>query len=167
MSEAIPEALHLLATLNMEIGYFSESVEIYDRILNEYFNSPYASGAAINKAHALYLSRRYNDAVQAYSMILNQREWRGKLWAEATYKIGLCFVEMNELGKAQGFLERTYLAYSGYPEWSGKAVLESAKLLLSNGEKESARKTYSFFLNNTKYSNSEIYQEIEEKINSL
>ncbi|MEC8332857.1 MAG: tetratricopeptide repeat protein [Verrucomicrobiota bacterium] len=167
MSEAIPEALHLLATLNMEIGYFSESVEIYDRILNEYFTSSYASDAAINKAHALYMSRRYNDAVQAYSMILNQREWRGKLWAEATYKIGLCFVEMNELGKAQGFLERTYLAYSGYPEWSGKAVLESAKLLLSNGEKESARKTYSFFLNNTKYSNSEIYQEIEEKINSL
>ena len=166
-SEAIPEALHLLAFLNMEIGYFDESVVLYDRILNEYFNSSYASDAAINKAHALYFSRRYNDAVQAYSMILNQREWRGKLWAEATYKIGLCFLEMNELGKAQGFLERTYLAYLGYPEWSGKAVLESAKLLLSNGEKESARETYSFFLENTRYSNSAIYLEIQERINSL
>lgn len=100
-------------------------------------------------------------------MIINQRDWRGEIWAEATFKIGLCFLAMNQTGKAQGFFERTYLAYAGYPAWSGKAVLESASLLEANGDRESAKRTYEFFLNTPNASDSPLYEVVRQRFQAL
>jgi TolA-binding protein len=166
-SDAIADALHLLAHFEMENGFFDEAAQLYERILQEYFSSPLASDAAIQRGEALRLARRYEDAVQAYTMILNQRTWRGELWAEATFKIGLCFLGMKEEGKAQGFFERTYLAYSGYPEWAGKAVMESADLLLSRGDRQSALETYQFFINSANAAESPLYPVILQRMELL
>lgn len=166
-SDAIADALSLLAHFKMEDGFFDTAVALYERILNEHFGSPLAADAALRRGEALRLARRYNDAVAAYSMILDQRAWRGELWAEATFKIGLCFLGMGEDGKAQGFFERTYLAYSGYPEWAGKAVIESAGLLLSRGDRQSARDTYRFFLDSPGAPDSPLYPVIAQKMEAL
>tara|TARA_B100001971_G_scaffold133286_1_gene123059 strand:+ start:20406 stop:23423 length:3018 start_codon:yes stop_codon:yes gene_type:complete len=166
-SGAAASALFELGQLEMELGYFDQAADFYGRILDDYFGAAHSRRAAMLRADALRLARRYQAAVEAYSIIINQRDWRGVLWAEATFKIGLCFLELNETGKAQGFFERTYLAYAGYPEWSAKAVLESAQLLEEQGETESARNTYQFFLDLPRAEESPLYQVIRRHAQSL
>jgi TolA-binding protein len=100
----------------MELAYFDQAAGYFGIILEDYFGGSQTKQAAMLRGDSLRSARRYDDAVEAYTLIINQRDWRGVLWAEATFKIGLCFLELNEKGKAQGFFERTYLAYAGYPE---------------------------------------------------
>ncbi|WPJ98035.1 tetratricopeptide repeat protein [Coraliomargarita algicola] len=166
-SSAAASALFELGQLEMALGYFDQAADFYGRILDDYFGNAQTRRAAMLRADALFQARRYNDAVEAYSLIINQRDWRGVLWAEATFKIGLCFMQLAETGKAQGFFERTYLAYAGYPEWSAKAVLESGQLLEEQGEIESARNTYQFFLDLPGAEGSPLYQVIRQHAQSL
>ena len=157
----------MLAELEMEDGYFDSAADTFERILNDHYGSARAQHAAKSRGDVLRLARRYEDAIEAYSFILNQREWRGEIWAEATFNIGRCFLELNQIGKAQGFFERTYLAYGGYPMWAGKAVMESAALLEANGDPESARRTYEFFVNSPGASASPLYEVARQRLNTL
>ena len=166
-SGVVGDALFELGRLEMELAYFDEAAEYFGRVLDEYFNNDHAKRAAILRADSYRNARRYEEAIDAYSLIINQREWRGELWAEATFKIGLCFLQLNEIGKAQGFFERTYLAYSGYPEWSGKAVLESGDLLESKGDVESAKNTYEFFLNSPTSAESPLLEVVNQRIRTF
>lgn len=164
---AAASALFELGKLEMEAAYFDQAASYFDQILEDYFGNPHTRQAALLRADSFRLARRYDDAIEAYSFIINQRDWRGALWAEATFKIGLCFQQLGESGKAQGFFERTYLAYAGYPEWSAKAVLESGDLLEGKGETESARNTYQFFLDLPRAEESPLYDVIRQRRQSL
>ena len=161
------EALFMLAGLEMESAYFDQAADYYGRFAEEFFGDPRSASAAVFRADALRGARRYDEAIAAYSDVLSQRGWRGEIWAEATFKIGLCFLQMDEEEKAQGFFERTYLAYSGFPEWSGQAVLESASLLQRRGEVDSARRTYEFFLNQPASQDSSIHDRVRAEMNLL
>lgn len=164
---AAASALFELGILEMESAYFDEAADYFGQIIDDYFGDSHTKRAAVLRADSFRSARRYDDAVDAYSLIINQRDWRGELWAEATFKIGLCFLELSEVGKAQGFFERTYLAYAGYPEWSAKAVLESGDLLEGQGEVESARNTYQFFLDLPRAEESPLYDVIRQRAQSL
>jgi len=164
---AAASALFELGKLEMELAYFDQAADYFGQIIDDYFGDPQTKQAAMLRADAFRSARRHDDAVDAYSLIINQRDWRGVLWAEATFKIGLCFLELSETGKAQGFFERTYLAYAGYPEWSAKAVLESGDLLEGKGETESARNTYQFFLDLPRADESPLYEVIRQRSQSL
>ncbi len=157
------EAMFFLAELEMDAAFYDEAADYFQRILDDYFGYERAPQAAMLRGDSLFSARRYEDAIEAYSIIINQRDWRGQIWAEATFKIGRCFLELNQLGKAQGFFERTYLAYSGYPSWSGKAVLESATLLEDQGDKVSAKNTYEFFLNAPNSVESPLYEVVRQR----
>ena len=164
---AAASALFELGRLEMELAYFDEAAGYFGQIVDNYFGHSHTKKAAVLRADSFRAARRYEDAVDAYSLIINQRDWRGALWAEATFKIGLCFLELNQIGKAQGFFERTYLAYAGYPEWSAKAVLESGDLLEGKGELESARNTYQFFLDLPSADESPLFDVIRQRALSL
>ena len=166
-TDAAANALFELGLIEMELAYFDQAADYFAIILEDYFGGSRTKQAAMFRGDSLRSARRYDDAVAAYTLIINQRDWRGVLWAEATFKIGLCFLELNQKGKAQGFFERTYLAYAGYPEWSAKAVLESGELLEGKGETESARKTYQFFLDLPRADESPLYQVIRQRAQSL
>lgn len=164
---AVVDALFMLAELEAEDGFFDSAADYYERILNDHFDSERAQSSARARGDALRLARRYDDAIEAYSFILNQRGWRGEIWAEATFNIGRCFLELNQTGKAQGFFERTYLAYGGYPMWAGKAVMESAALLEASGDVESARRTYEFFVNSPRGAESPLFEVVRQRLNTL
>lgn len=164
---AVVDALSMLAELEMKDGFFDSAADYYERILNDHFGSAHAQSSAMARGDALRLARRYEDAIEAYSLIINQREWRGEIWAEATFNIGRSFLNMNQTGKAQGFFERTYLAYSGYPVWAGKAVMESGSLLEASGDVDSARRTYEFFVNSPRASDSPLYEVARQRLNTL
>ncbi len=164
---AVVDALFMFAELEAEDAFFDSAADYYERILNDHFDSERAQQSARARGDALRMARRYEDAIEAYTLILNQREWRGEIWAEATFNIGRCFLSMQQIGKAQGFFERTYLAYSGYPVWAGKAVMESAALLEASGDVESARRTYEFFVNSPRGAESPLYEAARQRMNTL
>ncbi|NCG08804.1 MAG: hypothetical protein GWO81_04465, partial [Verrucomicrobia bacterium] len=141
-----------------------EAAQAYHhRVLEEHFASFYAPQSAILRGDALRQTERLQEAVEAYALVLNQREWRGEVWAEATFKMGDCFAQMEDLAKAQGFYERTYLAFSAYPDWSGRAVLASADLLEALGDADSAQRTYQYFLDLPTSKDSPYYDAIRRK----
>jgi tetratricopeptide (TPR) repeat protein len=148
-------------------GRHEAAATLYERVLAEHPTHPRAAEAALRKGDALCAAGRQEAAVEAYSMVLDQREWRGEAWAEATFKIGLAFLDAGETGKAQGFFERTYLAFGGYRDWADRAILESGKLLESLGEAESARRTYEFFLSRPGADESGLYDEIRSRARAL
>ncbi len=164
---AAASALFQLGMLEMDLAYFDQAADYFGQIVEDYFGTSNTQEAAMLRADALRHARRYEDAIDAYSLIINQRDWRGPLWAEATFKIGLCFLDLQQTGKAQGFFERTYLAYAGYPEWSAQAVLESGDLLEKKGETESARNTYQFFLDLPRANESPLFEQIRQRAQSL
>ena len=157
---AAADAFFLLGQLEYNRSNYNDSEKYYARVLEEYFENDLAPRAAVARGDALCEANRYEEAITAYSLVLNQRNWRGEIWAEVTYKIGYCFVLNQDYGKAQGLFERTYLGFSGYLNWTGKAVLASGKLLEDLEDKESAYRTYSFFINLLHAKDSPHYEEI-------
>lgn len=145
-SVAAAEGLFLLGELESQRHNYAGAQAHHNRVLEEHFSSAYARRSAILRGDALRQTGRLREAVETYAMVLNQREWRGEVWAEASFKIGECFAQMEDPAKAQGFYERTYLAFSAYPDWSGKAILASADLLEAMGDSDSAQRTYQYFL---------------------
>jgi TolA-binding protein len=107
-SAAAAEALFHLGDLEMGLGNSMQAADHFGRLVEDFFNSERAAEAAMLRGDAFRGAGSYAAAVEAYTLILNQRDWRGEIWAEATYKVGLCFQRQGALGKAQGFFERTY-----------------------------------------------------------
>ena len=157
---AAADAFFLLGQLEYNRSNYDDSEKYYARVLEEYFENDLAPKAAVARGDALCEANRYEEAITAYSLVLNQLNWRGEIWAEATYKIGYCFVLNKDYGKAQGLFERTYLGFSGYLNWAGKAALASGKLLEDLEDKESALRTYSFFVNLPHAEDSPHYKEV-------
>lgn len=162
-SAAAAEGLFLLGTIESGREDHEAAQAYHNRVLKEHFSSAYAKSSAILRADALRQAQRPQEALEAYALVLSQREWRGEIWAEATFKMGNCFAEMDDPAKAQGFYERTYLAFSAYPDWSGRAILSSADLLEEMGDSDSAQRTYQYFLDLPGAQNSPYYDAIRQK----
>jgi tetratricopeptide (TPR) repeat protein len=166
-STAAAEALFQLGQLEMVTANFLRAADQFGRLVEDFFTYDRAPQAAILRGDALRQAGRYPEAVEAYTMVLNQRDWRGPIWAEATYKVGVCFLQQDEPGKAQGFFERTYLAYGGYPVWATEAAVASAKLLEAQGDPESARRTYETFLELPDAEESPHYEAVRQLLQNL
>jgi TolA-binding protein len=162
-SVAAAEGLFLLGELESQRHNHEAAQAYHNRVLEEHFTSVYARRSAILRGDALRQTERLQEAVEAYALVLNQREWRGEVWAEASFKMGECFAQLEDLAKAQGFYERTYLAFSAFPDWSGKAVLASAGLLEAMGDSDSAQRTYQYFLDLPTSKASPYYDAIRRK----
>ncbi|NBB78243.1 MAG: tetratricopeptide repeat protein [Verrucomicrobia bacterium] len=166
-SASASEALFALGELEWQTSNFMAASEYFGRIVADFFNHERAPEAAMLQGDALRQGGKFTAAIESYTMILNQRDWRGRIWAEATFKVGLCFLELDELGKAQGFFERTYLAYRGYPHWAAEAAVASGKLLERLGDLESARRTYQSFLDLPDAEESSHYGAVLRRIENL
>lgn len=145
-SLAYPDGLFALAELSAKEGKVDAALELYDSIQDNYPMWPEASTTAVRAADILFESEDVQGALDRYLAILNVRDWRGEVWAEACLKIGRCFEKMGEPMKAHGFYERTYLSYRTYPKWTAKALYFDALLLESMNEAESARNLYGEYL---------------------
>lgn len=165
--QILAEAYFMLAGLKLNQGLFDNAADYYLLAMENDMEGPLAREAALMQANALRQAGRFDEAIKAYTEILNQRSWRGEPWAEATFRMGQCFAELGEEGKAQGFFERAYLAYGGYPDWAAEATLASADLLKRQGDLDSARRTYQFFLDLPKAAEAEKFKLIQSNLQTL
>jgi len=166
-SEAAAEALFVWAGLEAAVGEIGRARDLYRRLAENYPERPKAREAVLAEGDMLRRNGRPAEAREAYQRVLERREWRGEAWAEATFKIGLCFRDEGALGQAQGFFERAYLAYGGIAPWGPRAYLESGKVLEKRGEIESARRTYERFLERHAGAAGEVRAAIEERLAAL
>ena len=86
----------------------------------------------------------FDEAVKTLTSVLNVRGWRGKSYAEATYRLGETEEAAGSLLKAHGWYQRTYVQYKGYDSgsWAANAYLASARCLKNLGYTNQAHNTY-------------------------
>ncbi|HEY5653238.1 MAG TPA: tetratricopeptide repeat protein, partial [Pontiella sp.] len=99
--------------------------------------------AQIAKAKTEYKLERYKEAEASYNMCLGIAEWRGPIFAEAMYGMGLCRQATDDLETAHTFFQRTYLLFKTYSdgEWAAKSYLAAADVLDQLGRPTDAEKT--------------------------
>ncbi len=103
-------------------------VLIDDQVLSRFGYDPDLGWAQKRYADTYRLSGDYEKALEEYKMMFSVKAWKGPLTAEALYWMGECFIQLGELQKGFGFLQRIYVLY-GDPEWVAKAYMRSAQVL--------------------------------------
>ena len=83
-------------------------------------------------------------------MILGISQWRGPIFAEATYGMGQCRMGRGDLEGAHTFFQRTYLLYKAYDSgtWAAKGYLAAADCLIKLDRNQDAVKTLNDMLAN-------------------
>jgi TolA-binding protein len=104
--------------------------------------------AQITKADTLMQMKKFEEAEEAFNMVMGVPEWRGPIFAEAMYGMGLCRLAREDYATAHSFFQRTYLLFKSYSdgEWAAKGYLAAADCLLKLDREEEAIRTLNAML---------------------
>ena len=104
--------------------------------------------AQILKADTLYGLGDYQDAEEAYNMVMGVSDWRGALFAEAMYGMGRCRLAAEDYEVAHSFFQRTYLLFKGYDDgvWAADGYLGAVDCLIQLGRYEDVVNTLNSML---------------------
>lgn len=119
-------------------GQFTEATKLLAEVTSRWGRSEAGGWATVRKADILRLTREYETAIEVYKEVLKAREWKGALWTEALYGMGLCRMDQGKWAEANILFERIYALYEAYTDWSAKAYLKSAECLEKLGHKDKA-----------------------------
>lgn len=93
----------------------------------DYLSDEKAPQAIKLTAESFVAQRDYDTAIEAYKQILENRDWRGELWAEALFETGNCLFAQEKFSEAHAFFQRVYVLYGGYPTWVARAYIRAAE----------------------------------------
>jgi len=142
-------------------GKPDEAIRFYRQIQNDFPLNDRAAVAAISEADLLFSTNKKKDAIAKYEDILRMAGWRGAAHAEVMYKLGRIAQDENKIDEAIMWYDRCFLGFSSEYAWSGKALLASARLLISQGKNAEAKTVIDEFIKNQKNKASPEYAEIE------
>ena len=114
------------------------------------------------RADALRLQKKYDDACHLYLKIAMSKECRGEPQAESLYKIGLCWYEQGEWGKAHAYFQRVFVGYFKFEYWGSRAYYYDARALYSLKLRRDANATLVEYFRRAKDKNSQIYLEAKK-----
>ncbi|MGA0333974.1 MAG: tetratricopeptide repeat protein, partial [Kiritimatiellia bacterium] len=137
-----------LGALELQQGNLESAMMWFRSVYEKYPTGEWTGTAVMRMADILYLQEKYEEAARTYEEIVLVREWRGPLWPEALYKIGLCLLQRGEPEKAFAYFQRVYVLYARHSEWAAKAYLESGKCLETLQRQTEAAQTYTEMLAN-------------------
>ncbi len=127
---------------------WDEVLKLYTTIENEFPADTRAANAVILKADALSKLGKKTEAKKEYETVLRSPNWRGEAHAEALYKLGELAQSQNKNAEAMMYYDRCYLGFANCYKWTGKALLESAKLMSRDGKSAEAKQICKEFLEN-------------------
>ena len=130
---------------------------------------PFMGWAQLMKADTLYGMGRFEEAEQAYYMILGVSQWRGPIFAEATYGMGKCRMARGDLEGAHTFFQRTYLLFKAYDNgtWAAKGYLAAADTLIKLNRNQDAIKTLKDMLANEYTNNNPLAEQVREQLKKI
>jgi TolA-binding protein len=130
----------------VRLGYASslakgwdESRTAYERVVNNFPNSPWGDEARYGIGWALQQQKNFDGAANAYSQVVARSAT--DLAAKSQLQIGLCRMEQKRyLDAANAFLvvPSTY----DYPELRAAAILEAGKAFLELNQREQANRQF-------------------------
>lgn len=136
------EAMLGLADLEEAIGNRRQARELLHAFGERFPTAPSAGLALKREADLLRLEDRPDEAIELYLKVLENKDWRGPLWPECLYQVGLTHLEHGDLRKAFAYFQRVYVLYDGYPEWTARAYLQSGICLEKLNRRQEAVATY-------------------------
>ena len=130
-----------LADVSAQRGDRSAAIDFLQAIRNRFPGSPKIPSVILRQGELLTEMGRFDEARSEYQYILRVPDWRGIIHARALYQIGQSYMSEGAFSEAHGFFERTFLGYSHFAEWAGRAYLADAEALLAMGSREDAVRT--------------------------
>jgi tetratricopeptide (TPR) repeat protein len=130
---------------------------------------PFMGWAQLMKADTLYDMGKFEEAEEAYYMILGVSQWRGPIFAEATYGMGKCRMGQGDLEVAHTFFQRTYLLFKAYDSgnWAAKGYLAAADTLVKLGRNQDAIQTLKDMLANEYTNNNPLAEQVREQLKKI
>ncbi len=121
-----------------------QAYDIAGEALGYYGATPNTGWAQLLKGKVELGRGNYEAAIKTLSTILNVREWRGPIEAEAMFRMAESWEKSGNIEKAFSFYQRTYLLYKSYDEgrWAAEGYLKSAEMLRKLGRESDVRNTY-------------------------
>lgn len=143
-------------------GKWETALKLYRDIESQFPSDPRAATAVLRKAEVLTKLGKRAEAIKCYEQILKSPSWRGEAYAEALYRLGLIAQHNKQRDKALMYFDRCYLGYANCYNWTGKALLSAAKLLVTGGETDKAKEVCDEFLGNKLNEQSPDFAEIKQ-----
>ncbi len=162
-----PKALATLGVLEFKKGNTQKARDYFNEIYEYYPTSEFAGEATMQLADMEVAEGNFENAIPKYNEILMVREWRGRLWAEALYKLGISKFEMGEVQEAFAFFQRVYVLYSTHSEWAAKSYLKSGECLELLGKPSEAAETYKEMIADSSLADRPEIQEAKRRLNAL
>jgi TolA-binding protein len=161
------DALHSWAELEAKRGQYAKARELFQRAFDAYPTSLRAGKAAKRIADMKFALQQFDEAQRDYLRVLEIREWRGPLWPESLYQVGMILQAQGKLQEAFGYFQRVYVLYGGYPEWAARAYLQSGMVLEKLNRRREAIATYQEMMTNEAYRESDAAGEAEKRLAAL
>ncbi|MEM7790739.1 MAG: tetratricopeptide repeat protein, partial [Verrucomicrobiota bacterium] len=157
-----------LADYNEQIGELETALTKLEAIEKLYPGSPQLPAVILRQGELLTKLGKTDAARKRYQYILKVPDWRGVAHARALLQTGDAYVADKAYDKAHGFYERTFLTYPQFGEWSARAYLADAKVLLKLGSKEDAVTTLQEAVDRlAEAAPVEVFEEIQTKLRDL
>ncbi len=161
------EAMVGLGYVEQDAGSLDQAQAHFQAVYDLFPTGELAGEASMRLADILYEKKQFAEARAKYEEILLVREWRGPLWPEALYKIGLCADAQDETEAAFAYFQRVYVLYGQHHEWVAKAYLASGRALEKLGRPADAGKTYEEMLANSDLASLPAAVEVRKRLASL
>ena len=161
------DALFALAEMQQRNERYEDAIVTYKRAEDDFPTSDKVPHAIIRQAELLVKIGKENEAVERLNGILTVPMWGGEVQAEALYKLGMLEKNRNNIPMAIMYFDRCALSYADVHEYSGKSVLEGAKLCMMEGKKAEALEFCTAFLNDPNNKSAPDYKAIEAYYNSI
>ncbi|MFW5882759.1 MAG: tetratricopeptide repeat protein [Verrucomicrobiota bacterium] len=160
--EMVVEATFALGNYYLAAERYDQAIDLFNKLQTELPSGDLFGPSILREADALRLMGRYDEAMEGYDTILRMRRLRGEMWAEATYKKGLCLYESARFNDARAWFERTYIAHAGFKDWAIQGILMNATALNRLGNKDGAREVIDYGYENFDLQNSSFYRQVRE-----
>ena len=156
------DVLFAEAALETRQTNWDKVLAIYTQIEEDFPSDPRAAEAALKKADTLMALGKRQEASEKYEEILKSPSWRGESYAEALFKLGNIARDAKDSNKAIMYYERCFLGYANCYNWTGKAVIQAAKVLAAEGKRDEGRAICKEFVGNEENKKSPDYEEVKQ-----
>ncbi len=146
---------------------WQKAYDIYKQVERDYPSDDRAGIAALNQAQMLLKMKKRDAAAKRYEQVLKTPSWRGETHAQALYELGRMAQEDGKTDDALMWYDRCFLTYSNCYKFSGKALSAAARLLVTGGKIDEAKKVCDEFLKDVKNKACAEYEEIRRFRTSL
>lgn len=168
-SELLWHAYHAKTAALMDDEKDWEVLASVDEAQGLFGIEPFMGWAQLMKADTLYGMGNFEEAEEAYYMILGVAQWRGPIFAEATYGMGKCRMSRDDFEGGHTFFQRTYLLFKAYDSgnWAAKGYLAAADCLIKMGRNQDAINTLNDMLANEYTNDNPLAEQVREQLKKI